>query len=644
MPLKIRCPHCHRTLVAADDTAGQPRSCPACKGVFNVPLPTVAVSRPVRPADGRPTCPRCKAEVAPTATYCRRCHTDLATGRRLPWKRRLRLLSGRFWITVGVSAALLIIVAYAGVQIYRIRARPAPAPFRPIPRPQIVADELVEALFDARDGTARSVAAARLRRNPTETFGALTEAFAATLSTAAADPQARYNQLIAINLLGECPDVPPAERDRAIEVLATARTRAGLRIAALRAGALLGDAQVTDEIINTWLDQAGRLALLERLGAVAGVKDDPALRLASRTARQNLADLGDGLRRLADEPANAIYERLCGRWWDSWSWIGQDDGRFLADELFDLARPGEGTLEFDPNDVRRPRDTMKRVAETGPPAARAAAGLVLAQRGPQYRSLCGRIADTLGKFLPDVSPVDQQRLTWAIGRLVGQVFGPAPRQHPLDVTRDDIAGALHWAGADAQIARTADYPRPPQVTIRGLTPQRLLERDLVPELRAGWDQAEAARDRWLTADLGCTPALRALVDPGQRQPSYPALANAMIIISWYNEQSFRPELELWREASEQPAWVRALAYTTLASLDAQRGRWTTDWPAGIDVAGLQQLERGKPGWEEFAQVLAAGGELAWQRLAAADSATCPTVIRDRLLETARRIVDENDTP
>jgi hypothetical protein len=307
----------------------------------------------------------------------------------------------------------------------------------------------------------------------------------------------------------------------------------------------------------------------------------------------------------------------------------------LADELFDLASPAEKTLEFKPEDVRQPRDVMKMIATRGSPAARAAAGLVLEQRGPQYKTLCHQIADGLGTVLAECSAADQQRLTWTIARLRGQLFGPAARMHPLDMTEGEIAAALQWAHPGVAPALPRPYPEPPKLVCRAVTAERLLERDLLSELQQGWAEVRPVLDRWQAARLGCTPRVHELLHPGQRRPDYPALAAGLVLVAENNDETVRAQLALWREATEQPAWVRALAYTVLGSLDARRGRWDSGWPAGLDLGDTRLLDSGTPGWDVFGRVLMAGGPAMLERLRTSRPASLSPEASARLLEAAK---------
>jgi hypothetical protein len=265
--------------------------------------------------------------------------------------------------------------------------------------------------------------------------------------------------------------------------------------------------------------------------------------------------------------------------------------------------------------------------------------LILEQSGPQYKSLCRTIAEQLATLLPDCAPGDQQRLTWAIGRLSGKLFGTSPRSSPLETTADEIAAAMAWMRPAEKPRLRPPYPTPPVLTWRAVTVERQLERDLLAELTRGWDAADRASDRWLAAGLACTPRLRALLNPGQRRPNYAALTAAFVIVAETNDRAARRELELWREAAEQPAWVRALAYTVLGCQDAQRGRWDSGWPAGLDLGDVPTLESGRPGWAHFGRVLAAGGAGMLERLASFTPSPLTRDQKTKLLDAAKAAVD-----
>jgi phage FluMu protein Com len=634
MPLKIRCPHCFRVLVAADETAGQAKLCPACGQVFNVPLlPREVHETPEEPAG--PKCPRCGGEIALAATYCPKCHTDLTTGRRLPLVRRLRLRSWRFWVTAGLAAAGGALVVLVAVQIYVIGSRPAPAPFRPAVPRDVPAAELAQQLLAAHNTAERTAVLLELGGIESRVAPAVATALAASVTSPTDDPQLRWDQIAAIDLLARHGRTNPNGVPQWLELLTRCGQDQVLYEAALRARALLGDESVAKELGDLWLAKLRRWLLLGGVIHAGRLDEQAGARLILRQAADDLARCAEGLRVLGQAAGSSVFDHLAEAYWSSWNWLGQGRGDRLADELFDLAKPAEQTLEFKPEDVRQPRDVMKAIAARGSPAARAAAGMVLEQRGPQYKSLCRSIADALGPLLAECDAADQQRLTWTIERLRGNLFGLSARAHPLDITADQIAAALQWARPTPPPAPGGSYPQPPDLVCRVVPAARLLERDLLAEMQRGWPEARHALDRWLAADLGCTPRVRELLYPGQRRPNYPALAAGFVIVAQGEDESVRSELELWHEATDQPRWVRALAYTVLASLDAQRGRWSSGWPVGLDLGDTHLLDAGTPGWDAFGRVLAAGGPDMLQRLGAAAPAALPPEVGAKLLDAAK---------
>jgi phage FluMu protein Com len=636
MPLKIRCPHCLRVLVAADETAGQTKLCPACKQTFNVPLTSQTVDElDTAPAPTGPKCPRCGNEVAPTAAFCHRCYTDLKTGRRLPLRRRLTLLSWRSRIIAGLGLVGFALAVLVALQLYRIHSRPIAAPFTPTAPKALPTTELAEQLLGARSAVERDTALLELRGVELRAAPAVAAALGTSLETPGDDPQARWNEIAAIDLLARLGHASPAAVPEWLALLQRCQQVPALHDAGLRARAILGDAGVSDELAELWLGKMRRMLLLNRVVQAARLEDQAGARLIRQRASADLARCAEGLRALAQDPSNRVFEHLLAAYWESWNWLGQGRGDRLAEELFDLARPAGATLEFKPEDVRQPRDVMRAVAQRGLSATRAAAGLVLEQRGPQYKSLCRSIGDELGAALAECSPADRQRVTWAISRLRDKQFGPAQRAGPLDVTEDDIAAALRWAQPNAAPALKGPYPQPPVLVYRAVTVARLRERDLLAEMQREWVAARRALDQWEAAELGCTPRIRELLHPGQRHPSYPALAAALVLVAENNDQTVRPQLELWAEANDQPAWVRALAYTVLGSLDARRGRWESGWPAGLNLGDTRLLDAGTPGWDAFGRVLAAGGPAMLERLRKSSPAPLPSDALGKLREAAK---------
>jgi len=632
MPLKIRCPHCRQELVAQDAGVGQTTSCAACGQTFQVPLPPAAI--PPDTSAPRRVCPRCGVEIAPLAAICHRCLTDLVSGRRLPLRQRWRHYPARVWAAAGSVCVLLIGGALTAWHLYRINRVTPDLVYRP-PPPQVVpAADLAALLLTARDPPARGDAVAKLEAYGPAVAEALGLALTDSLRRPPGDPARIANQLAAIDLLSRWGSAANTAGVRA--ALTACDGRPELRAAALRARGLIGDATVREALAAIWIAEVRRAAFLARLETVAPWLDRDALRTAGAIARRAQTRAGDGLRSLAVDSAPEVFAAVLAPYWESWSWLGQARGDALADAVFELARPPDGALNFRAEDVRRPRDILRRVGQVAAPETRAAAGLTLLRRGPQYRSVCAEIATALGAALGGAPPSTQQRLTWTIAVLRGKLFGNVARDHPLDVTAGEVAAALVWAGLDdASVSEHSAYPEMPTLTWRARTARGELERVLLAEFARGWSSLPEALDRWRAAGLGSPPAVRALLDPAQRAPQLSAIVAALVIVAEAGDGTIRPQLEHWAAATDQPDWLRAMAYTVLGSLDAGAGTWDSGWPAGLAL-DPQALDRGGPGWELFGRIIAAGGPAAIRRLEDSKGPSPPAELRARLIEAARR--------
>ncbi len=651
MSLKLRCPHCEKMLVIDPDVVGQARLCPACGEQFEVPAelgiepesePVVRLdvdgSPPMPPAPPARVCPSCGVEVGMTASHCHECQSDLLTGQRPPLGQRLRMMSWRARLVACLVVLAVASASYLGVELYLIRSQPAGPRYEPVTPAPVAANELAQALLTADGLEARRAALARLAGVERRAAPAVGEALAASLERGGDDPVALGNRRAAIDLLARNGAGCPESVTEWIALLRRCERVEGLRGAALRGRGLLADKEVVDELVGLWVEKLKRWLALKRVARVAKLEEQAGAGLLIGALEAEVARCGDGLRGLAEQQPTLVFGRVAELYWESWNWLGQGAGDEFADAVFELGRPRAGRLEFNPQDVRRPRDILKGVALSGPLTARAAAGLILKRRGPQYRTLCQRIGSELVELLPTASPAQQQRMTWSAARLQGKLYGGVSTASPLDVTRVEVAAALEWAQLDLASA-TGPYPTPPRLSYRTVTTERLLEEDLLADLRAGWETADAALRQWRRFGLGCTPRVRELLDPGQRQPNHAALAAAFVITAEAGDQSVRPQLELWREAADQPGWVRGLAYMALGALDSRQGRWDSGWPANLDVGDPQQLDSGRPGWEYFGRILAAGGLAARERLSEFEPAPLMPAVRDRLLEVARRVAE-----
>jgi hypothetical protein len=659
MPLKIRCPHCQRILRAEDWTAGQSRICPLCEQPFNVPTPPrdlpgappaprppppdvadASLAQPPPAHDVAADCPRCHRPVAPGNPFCPRCLTDLSTGRRLPWRRRvairpLRTLLPGAIIIAAVAAAAIITNEIVGIELRARRAAPTPAATTtgPASAPAIAADAAAERLLAARTATQRDDALFDIKRQGHAGLTAVARSLDAALRSTTRRPSIE-NLRAALDLLEHEPDpawTAALERCRATPELADA---------ALCALARLNPPAHIDALVSRWVTLLRQRIFLDRLAALAPPDTRSIAQDVAQRARGDCQRFTATLRALAAPPGDAL-ERAAARYWDSWDWLGQKHGEAFAAELFDIARPPPSSAMTNAEvieSVRTGRRVLEDAALRAAPPAAAALALTLAQCVPQYQSARGRVTDRIGAALASLPPDDQQRITWALAELTGRTFGDfTADQHPRHVRPAHVQAAMQWvhaAGgpAPARLAPDAKYPAPPQLVARIVTPQRRLEHQLLRQLSANWSEVDAAVDAWLAANLGCTPRLLARLDPAQRQPDYPALAAALTIVAaaGCDDASIRRQLTLWRQAADQPAWLRALAEAVGASLDSRAARLDPRWPTLLSAEAAAQFDAGRPGWRCLGRVLAAGSPPLRARLNSPALAMLPAEALARL--------------
>jgi hypothetical protein len=632
MPLKIRCPHCHRTLFAEDDTVGQPKLCPACGKAFTVPIPVHEGPPPVE-VGGK--CPKCGATIAPGTTYCPQCYWDVTADKRLPLGRRLQFVSVRTWTLLGLGTIAIAILALVGAHVYRSRARQhqqvagTPMAAR---TPEHPGAEWVKRLLEAPSAAERSEAFNELLRIGPDGLPTLARALEG-MSVDAEGELAR-NRRTAVKLLARGGDT------RWLPLLGKLQNENALRETVLRARAMLGDGEVADALIGLWLAGLRRQMFFTRITELTPSSTSAANEAIVRRTQEETEGCAEALRVLGESSAATIIDRTLPTYWDSWAWLGQQRGEVFATELFELAKPPkQHNLEFKLR-VRAARTTLDQAAQRASPAARAASGIVLAHCAPQYRSARQRIIATLVTVLAECEPRAQQQITWALARLTSRPFGGlTEKRNPSDFGRQAVQDVLGWARSGRigdpgtlQSASTA-YPTPPKLIRRVVTPGRQLEHDLLREFASGWDALDEALDRWLAADLGCTPRVARLLDPGQRNPNHPALAAAMIVAAEYQAHHLRPQLALWWEAVDQPAWVRGFAYTTLGALDAHQARADTTWPSELTAELLGEPETQRPGWELWGRLLAAGGPRLPTQLRDGARSLSPAM-RARLMQAA----------
>lgn len=624
MPLKIRCPHCRGVLVVPDEAAGAERPCSRCGETLNVPVPiserSIAPSAPAT-AEVAGECPKCGAEIAPGTHFCKRCFRDVHSGKRVPLSLRLRHLSPTVVVTLIVIVAGVPVAGVVGYRVYRDRfAEPdQPLPvYEPTPPAVLPTAEWARALLGAKSPQARAAAVHDLNqagpRAAADLLAALQEATPSDVPSA----QDWLNRRAALRFLGMHGD------EAAAAFLAESEWPPKLRDAAVLALGRLGDEQVLPELARQWAEVLRQDAFLSAAVTAAGARSEPAALAAMRRSQERLKGLSDALRRFG----RAGFEQAAPLYWESWGWLGQPRGEEVAEALYELAKPPTEKTDRRPvprssigevvEDIRAARDLLESLAVEGPLPVRPVAAVLLVKFSPQYRSAIGRATTGLAEALRDAPPVEQQRMTWALARVTGRRFGAIDEGgSPMAVGKADVVSALQWI-RESRLAQPAplrthegSYPSPPALARRIVPVARQAERDLLGELTAGWGSARAAIDRWLAFDIGCTPRLRALIDPAQRSPNYPGLAAAMILAAECGETSWRGQLTIWRDARDQPAWVRSMALTALAALDAQDGEPIGRWPEGL---ALPQRGADAPRREDFARIIAAGGEGLVQRL------------------------------
>jgi phage FluMu protein Com len=636
MPLKIRCPHCRKVLLAEDQTAGEQRACPVCGQVFTVPIP-FHEEEPPHPDVGR-VCPGCARPVAPGTRICPGCMTDLVSGRRLPLGQRLRRVPLRTWVTWGLGGAAVLLVIFVAGHLLRyqvVRPSFSGAISSPASTPQVDVAALAFRLLETGDQADLVAAFDALAQRGNPAWPAVANELERSLATAGARVT---NQRAAIDLLAR------SGEPRWLPLLEKAYERPALREAALHGRARLGDSRVLDQLRTGWCGALRRLMFFERLVLLTERRADPATAELGAHLRRRTAEYADSLRRLATRAENGVLERLAGDYWGSWCWLGQRQGEVFGQALFEIAQPPVGhglSFEDVKEEVRGARRALVEAAARSSGGTAAAMGLILTQCAPQYRSARERIVAYIASRLPNAPPDEQQRITWGLARLTGRAFGQTTEHtHPLDVTPADVQHALAWAGPGARSPETANvgpYRRPPVLLRRILTPERQLEHELLTALHAGWGEALDAATRWTAAELGCTPRVRALLHPGRRELCYPAIMGAMVICAEAGEVDLAPQLELWRNAGDQPRWLRSLAFTTLAALEIRRAREPGGWPAGLEPELVDELDAGPPGWEPFRRVLVAAGRGLEQRLSGPAGAGLSPALRARLLAELQRV-------
>lgn len=587
-------------------------------------------------------CVRCRAELAPGTAVCPRCATNQASGERLSLAARLRRLSVRMW-TIAASSALLIgLTVWVGVEAWRnwsgkpiesVVSEPSPTAGRPR------LDGLVQRLFAARSLAERKQAADAITEQGAAGVAPMLERLARVPVTER-DPQAIFNAARTIDLVANLGGPASAAALRDLQ------RHPALKEHVIRARAMLADATVSAEAAALWSDLARRRMFFERLAKLAPAEAASADRTAVGRAAEAADRQAEGLHVLAQLPESTIVGTLLETLFLSWSWLGQQRDERYSTQIWDAAKPPRDADADFRHRVRAARRVLDRTSQTATAGTRAAAGIVLANSGPQYETLRKEIVSTLAGQLSDCPPIDQQRVTWTLARLAGQRFGDlSDRSAPQDVDRTTVVAALDWARtsgiANPPPLRTAreSYPPPPVPALRVITAERQLEYALLREIDAGWPTAERAADRWVTARLGLTPRLNERLDPAQHEPNLAAVAAAMVIAADSNAMAARTRIEMWSKTADQPAWLRGFAGTALAALDARAGRSVENWPTDLSPQ-VFEFALDRPSARLWGRLISAGGPGLLDRLRK-ERRALPLPIRDTLLKAAEQAAARN---
>ncbi|MFN0137551.1 MAG: hypothetical protein ACKVS9_15715 [Phycisphaerae bacterium] len=611
MALRIGCPHCKEQLVVPDELAGEQGFCSLCGGGFTVPRPALVEKAPPPPTpEMGKSCPHCHTQVASGTVLCPKCLTNVDTGQRMALGQRLALVKPLTWIGVGIGSVVAIALSFVAFSTYRshnvaVDAAAVEAASQPssVPAPTSV-PVYVSKMLNAASEVELKAAIVEVRNRGQAGTDELGEALA-KLPTRSSAQQTR-NQLAAVEYL-------LASRDRAvIPYLETVAKRPALERDVLIARGLLGDGRVKDALCGAWLDAARSRMFFERLGQLVGPDDGGVCAAAARRAAQQAERLSDSLRVLNEHEDAGIVERLLEKYWDSWTWLGQTrDERFSA-AVWEVAKPRDESDADFKNRVRRARRVLDRSSQVGTPSVRAAAGLVLANSGPQYQTLKKDIMATLVTMFGEASAMEQQRIVWTLSRLAGRAFGGLDdSQQPVDADRAAVDAMLKWATEQGvgtpgtPRTKFENFSRPPAFARRVITPQVQREQSLLDGLDRGWSALGKTLDDWRAAKLGYTPRIAALFARDRGERGAVRYAAAMILAVEASRRDALPAIEALRQARDLPPTLRTMAGVAEALIEQRR----SDWPILLSAAELADGSD-KPGLDAWARLIAAGGRRA----------------------------------
>ncbi len=601
MPLKIRCPHCQKTLLAEEWTIGEPRRCPSCTMGFTVPIPFEEDDFPDdAPAAVGVTCPRCQHPLASGNPLCRRCFTDLRNGERLSYRSRLWYGSTWAWAQL-VGSGLLVMAAAIGGTIgvrHWLDQKPPPTP---IPVVDPIGRAESQALFQARTGAERDAALRTLQRlgdRGTAAFIARFEEETKEISTRQiANLRAAIEYVRSIE--------PSVEhRARLLPGLSRCTDQSALRADAEQARGLLGDADALPELRRQWLGQLRRLLFYERFARQSTASSRAALDHVLRAERRAFMRIVAALRALERSDAETVLARLVDSFWISRRWLGQRTTEGFSEALFRTARSavaGDEGLEFGPaarDSIRTARRRLDRTAGDVAPDLAGAIGLTLKQMAPQYARVRTRIVERLAKELASGAPEERQRIAWALAQLSGRSLGGLRAlDHPLDVKPAHIEAVDRFARFEAAGGGNGDplrhpergYPARPRFPYRVISASAQHEHALLAEMRTDAQRATAALDTWRRMDLGCTPRVPALLDVRTEMPALQR-ACGLVLAAECAPDALTMPLRLWRLAQDEPDWLRELA-SALRAVHEHDGGAKDAWAVRLRAAAPAHLHR-----------------------------------------------------
>ncbi len=638
MALRIRCPHCRETLVVPSELGGCQHVCDSCGGGFVVPEPVHLGEVPDAPtARVTRTCPRCRREVPPGTDTCRHCHTRVETGVRLPLRVRLARASLRRWTMVVLGFGLAAAAGFVGFELYRNysaqqrAAAERAAASQPVDERAPDYAALADAYLKAEDDVQREAAHAAIAKAGSDAWLELAKAVSARPTTR--DPRIAANRRAAVEALANCGE------PRVCEALAVAGKQPELRVPVAIARATLGDAAVAPTIAELWLERLQRRLVLTQIGA-----SGPSFARAAWERRQSAAvadfdAINEAVRLLARADAAALRPLLAA-YWDSLGWLAQRQDESMLAALFEAAKPPASDESDFRERVRSARRMIESAARGASPSVAIASTLVLAHEAPQYETLRRQLLSELIPRVPSLAQRELQQLAWALARLSANASNDgAPLTHPTDV---DIAALtrMHAWVRDSGMGAPPPLPKlagavweRPGFTLRVVSSGRQLQSALLAEMAGGWDASLIAVTDWLDADIGWTPGLQAALDATQPSPNLHAVASAMVVAGFSPSEESRRHLQLWRSATDQPAWVRSLAHTALAA-QASRAKVALDnWPADLEFSSQAEA----PPIEFYGLLVDAGGAELRKRIAAYRGRSPSNAELARLLAAAERV-------